>query len=317
MLVLERRRALTLIELIVVVFVVGVLLALLMPAVHSARESARRVHCASQMKGIGIALHQHVATHGAFPAGLGERGLESYLVHLLPYVDQPLYDSLDIASGRNGLVNSADGKAIFHPPPTFRCPSDLPSLGSLALVAASYPANAGENAVKGSGPFVHQPMRPQNITDGLSQTVGVAEWVVGPGTIRVPGWPDRGHRLGSVHGIEHAPQAGGHRQFVRLCDSLPPGRSAALFPGFKGKYWTIGGLGATQYNHELPPNHPSCASTYTSTDVISAGSFHPGGANALSMDGSVRFVKESIDPRVWAAVGSRSGGEVVDGPARD
>ena len=314
----KQRRGLTLIELLVVIFIVGALLALILPAAQQARESARRMHCASQLKGIGVALHQHVSVHGTFPAGDGDRLGESYIVPLLPYMEQQaLYDSLDLAVDSTPLVNSADGQAIDHPPPTFRCPSDPPPDWSLAYSAVSYPANAGRGPVMVSdGPFTHGSLRPGEIGDGLSQTVGITEWVVGSGTIGVPGSRDHADRLGSVHSITPPLEMGQHERFLRLCESLPPDRSKANHPGFKGMRWTMGGGGMTQYNHELPPNRPSCTG-YPWTDAISAGSFHGGGANSLAMDGSVRFVSDSVDRRVWAAVGTRSGGEIVDGEARD
>ena len=71
----------------------------------------------------------------------------------------------------------------------------------------------------------------------------------------------------------------------------------------------------TQYNHSLPPNYPSCA--MVPWNAISAGSFHDNGVNVLLMDGSVRFVKASINPSIWYAIGTRASGEVVSGDTFD
>jgi hypothetical protein len=79
----------------------------------------------------------------------------------------------------------------------------------------------------------------------------------------------------------------------------------------KGLNWIGSGLGYSQYNHALPPNHPSCTIAEVNISALTTGSHHNGGANALSMDGSVHFVKDSTDTRVWSAQGTRSGGEVA------
>ena len=88
---------------------------------------------------------------------------------------------------------------------------------------------------------------------------------------------------------------------------------------FKGEYWTLQDTGrGGPYYHIMPPNQPSCntSAAYGVIDsFIAASSFHPGGVNVLLMDGSVRFIKSSINLSVWNALGTRAGGEVLSADA--
>jgi prepilin-type processing-associated H-X9-DG protein len=307
----------TLIEVLVVITVVGLLMALLMSAVQAAREGARRADCASRMRNIGLALHQHVEARGTLPGGYGPPFDASYLFQILPYLEQQaLYNAFNLTRAVECNENSS-----FIPlrVSTFTCPSDSQRSTIAAREVANYAGNAGSNALTGEGVFIGRPLALREVRDGLSQTVGVTEWVVGPGnvdfdreTARIMGTP---HRLGTVYMIQQPIGPGDRDKFVRICTALSPDEVQPGYPGHKSGFWTTGGAGSTQYNHTLPPNRPSCTGPMSMFMAYTAASFHGGGANALMLDGGVRFVKESVDPRVWSAVGSRSGGEVVGGDA--
>ena len=205
-----RRHGLTLIEMLVVIAVVGLLASLLIPAVQGARESARRAQCLNNLRQIGIALQQHAETHGMYPSGQNMMMgpvRASYLVPLLPYLEQ------------GGLFNAINfdfvpptGVAFKDPNDTIYeanlsvllCPSDADwrSLGPWELICymkpTNYAANAGNAGSSGDGVFISQALAPRDLTDGLSQTVGVAEWIIGKGseyTIN-EGRHLRGDRLG-------------------------------------------------------------------------------------------------------------------------
>ena len=88
---------------------------------------------------------------------------------------------------------------------------------------------------------------------------------------------------------------------------------------YKGEYWTLQDTGrGGPYYHVMPPNRSGCATSANFGNVdsfIAPGSFHPGGANVVYMDGSVKFIKNSVALNVWVALGSRAGGEVITGDA--
>jgi prepilin-type processing-associated H-X9-DG protein len=130
----------------------------------------------------------------------------------------------------------------------------------------------------------------------------VAEWIVGKGDLT------RADRLGSLYpglGIAFNRETGDQRLFTRLCDESVTERSRPMNVPFKGMFWLIGRPFGTLYNHGIAPNHPSC------NPAIAAGSFHDHGVNVLFLDGRVQFVKDSIDPNVWYALGTRAGDENV------
>jgi prepilin-type processing-associated H-X9-DG protein len=141
----------------------------------------------------------------------------------------------------------------------------------------------------------------------MGGTVGVSEWIVGTGDLT------HGDRLGAVYAIDGSIGRDDKRAFARLCDAIVPGVTTQLSSlGFKGGFWLDSGRGHSRYNHELPPNYPSCSGYWLG---ITAGSHHDHGVNVLFLDGRVQFVKDSIDPEVWYAVGTRAGGEIVAGDA--
>lgn len=302
------RSAFTLIEMLVVLFIVSILIMLILPAVQAARESARRLRCVSNMHNIGLALHQHLNAHGTFPAGNDwPPASSSYIVQLLPYLEQQaLYDSLNLTDHVLGNANLTAMRLI---PETFLCPSDSRRATIYSAASTNYAGNSGWNAIRGEGVFIGQQLEPKEIDDGLANTVGVSEWIVGSGH------PGREHRLGSVWQITTYIAQDDRDAFTQICGMLTPGQVQPSLASFKGEPWFQGALGSSLYNHVLVPNRPSCVAIKEKMQGFTAGSYHPGGAQVLVMDGSVHFVKETIDSRVWAALGSRSGGEVVSADA--
>jgi len=127
------RRGFTLIELLVVIAIIGVLIALLLPAVQAAREAARRAQCINNLKQLGLGLHNYHDSVGAVPMGFaGGGGWEQWtpVIMLLPYIEQkPLFDSINftgnIGSGYTGGLNSTAIKSTVS---VYQCPSDTDRL---------------------------------------------------------------------------------------------------------------------------------------------------------------------------------------------
>jgi prepilin-type N-terminal cleavage/methylation domain-containing protein/prepilin-type processing-associated H-X9-DG protein len=307
----DRGQGFTLIEILVVIAVIGMLVALLVPAVQQAREAARRAQCAANLRTIGQAIHQHVEARGSFPGGYGKPFDAAYLTQILPYLEQEtFYNSINTTDAvASSLDTNANVTAMLTSVSVFMCPSDTDRSTFFSRVAPNYAGNAGSHAIVGDGVLIGRSLGPRDIPDGLSQTVVASEWIIGPGHT-----PAHEYRLGSTYLISRSIAVGDIATFARLCEAAPQGAQPTQ-PGFRGMLWLTGGMGRTQYNHYLPPNRPSCLAG--GIEASTSGSLHGGGANSLRLDGSVRFVKETIEPRVWLAVGTRAGGEVINGDALD
>jgi len=372
----------TLIELLVVIAIIGVLIALLLPAVQQAREAARRTQCSNHMKQIGVALHNYLDTYKVFPsagsywrceASNGVGGGFSVFGFLLPYMERSdLWNLLNTqqqghANGCSSpLKNDTVGRRKVS---MFLCPSDEafnPAVSGSGIQDwgdSSYCANngwprqatgyAGERSghtttdwPAGNGfigvhpsyvaPWIgldeafwlsqgaHRPFgwttSPKNITDGLSKTAAFSERLIQPGINTAD---ERRMIFGFGDGVTPLTL----ENFVTQCMTtgfvLPAqGASPAIDPS-----GALGGAWLSQfaecgniYQHALTPNKRHCRYSpstqlqtvyaYIGTNIaITAGSNHPGGVNVLFGDGSVTFVSNSVDQKVWWGIGSRDKGD--------
>ncbi len=305
------RRALTLLELIVVLSIIAVLLALLFPAIQYARESARRATCVSNLKQIMTALQCYEGTNRCFPPS---PSWGSYGVHsaILPYIEmQPVYDLID----PNVMVDQAGPEIRGQRIEIYICPSD----GSSGTFPHAAPTNYAGNGGSGVQIFGYNglfrpiespwkkyesgPVRAAEVSDGLSNTAAFAEILVGDNSQ---------HRL-RTNWKTHTPLTAPSEleDFANAC------RSGAYVPGFpngnytrRGRVWADGNLSRTLYNHILPPNCPSCTNAGdVQHGAYTAASAHSRGVQVAYADGHVVFVSEFIDVAVWRSAGSRNGNE--------
>jgi prepilin-type N-terminal cleavage/methylation domain-containing protein/prepilin-type processing-associated H-X9-DG protein len=346
----HKSSAFTLIELLVVIAIISVLIALLLPAVQSAREAARRSSCINNLKQIGLALHNYMSVHGVLPPGrinshiAGSGNCWGAYAQILPQLEQQVVFSSfnfnlppDTDPTTTLAAANVTGAVMFIG--AFLCPSDTAPV--LELVSNGYYGTHNYPVSVGSGysvvpapasPLVDIPngvlfensrVGPADILDGMSATVAISE------TIRsIPGNtfaqdPLGGFVITGDNGTTGPPIVS-DADYMRKClTSSPPG-----FQATRGVKWHYGAPGHSMYNHRRAPNDTryDCRGGLPHSNRkdplwsqlslnITARSRHPGGVNALLCDGHVQFVKNSINVGVWQALGSRNGGEVISADA--
>jgi prepilin-type N-terminal cleavage/methylation domain-containing protein/prepilin-type processing-associated H-X9-DG protein len=333
----RRKPGFTLIELLVVIAIIGVLIALLLPAVQQAREAARRIQCTNNLKQLGLALHNYVDSKGVPPFGQGPEPRDAWhgwssLAMLLPYLEQTsAYNAInfDIAGGSSPDTpqNTTAQRLRLT---GFLCPSDndrLTAPGGHNSYCGSGGSDPNMNlatcsglfgGMHGAGPYVPTTVGLNTVTDGLSHTAAFSERVKGIGLYNSDQGPDSLKPPGSVFRI---PSFGGNPpndpQFALFqCSAVNPGGAmTALSNHYSvGSFWHIGTTYGARYNHVMPPNAISCSGPNTDNyGAHTASSRHPGVVNVAFADGSVRTVKQTVSVLVWRALGTRAGGEVVSG----
>jgi prepilin-type N-terminal cleavage/methylation domain-containing protein/prepilin-type processing-associated H-X9-DG protein len=303
------RSGFTMIELLAVVAVIGVLAALLLPAVQMAREGARRAQCINNLRQFGLALNNYESALGVLPPG-GTAIRHSYLAMLLPFLEQkPVFDAINFADVPVTSNASASATSLT----LFLCPSDGLHDGSGGWT--NYAGNVGNGlgTYGVNGAFVLAPDRAValglcSFLDGTSSTAAVSERLLGPlrPDARVP---RRSVAQLSDGGGEPLPAD----VFLVRCHNL----NLASIPldqiaNDQGRSWLSARPEDTLYDHVLSINDNSCTNgTFSFDGASTASSFHPGGANVLFVDGHARFLKETISLETWHALGSRNGSEVV------
>ena len=300
----EVRRGVTLVELLVVMAIVGVLFALVLPAVMAAREAARRVGCTNHLKQLGVAIQGHVTATGYMPHP--SEGFFSAHARLLPYL------------GENAIANSIDyGTSYgFNDPEIFKvgipgllCPSDTGEGRGGGWTNYAINMGTGRWTVPYDGAFLAKTAMCE-FTDGTSQTVAMSEWVLANPDGTSANFGGRTLRILGDYGIDQ------WEEFASKCEALDPftsveGKALVL----KGLYWGEVGFSKTMYNHMLTPNKSSCDRRGgRSLAAWTAGSRHPGGVMSLYTDGHAQFVRSSVAKATWRALATRNGGEMIESP---
>ena len=285
----QRTTGFTIVELLVAISVIGLLIALLLPAVQSSREAARRSQCASQLRQIGLAFHNYEATHRCVPHNDSLR--RSFLVSILPQLDQQaLLNQFDQVYQRRGLED--------HRIALYECPSD-PDIDAYPI-RTSYLGNFGHSFLRHgfNGVFGNRfgSLALSEITDGLSNTAIVSE------SIGHSSWKSRMYKT-----PVHYPDPSQLELMIVDCRAAANARTSWLYT--VGSNWTEPLMGCL-YTHTLYPNDVSCTNEWNNMEgILSPGSQHPGGVNLLFADGHLQFVPSEIDLFVWRGLGDRHGGE--------
>ncbi|QDS96694.1 hypothetical protein FF011L_55060 [Roseimaritima multifibrata] len=333
----NRRRAFTLVELLVVIAIIGVLVGLLLPAVQAAREAARRMQCSNNIRQLGLACHNYESTFRRLPPSVvidlypgTTANNQAWGVHgrILPFIEQGnLSDLVDLSLGWD-FQPSISGVKV----PTFACPSDPksdvvrdPGSGRPLLYPTTYGFNYGRWFVfspqtKQGGDGLFYPnsyLGFQACTDGTSHTMLVGEvkaWTPyqrngGPATLTMPNNQAEAEAMvasgGQFKNTGHTEWPDGRVHHTGVTVTLPPNSEChfndgtTLYPETDYNSWQEGKDGTS--------GSPSYA-------IITSRSFHPSSVNIGMLDGSVRTIAETIDLQTWRAVGTRSGGEVVNLP---
>ena len=336
----QRRQAFTLVELLVVIAIIGILIALLLPAVQAAREAARRSQCTNHLKQVGLALQNYHSTHNRLPAlHGGTSGINSpdqHVYHnnnqlsgwigLLPFMEQvPLWEQIKAGGTYGSTTYNPFGPGAWYtnyPPfqqqvPGLRCPSDPAQrtnptgeqgISNYAFCVGDTIQNNQNNNNRGI--FAAQRYtRFADITDGLSNTIAVAERAASR-------YPINGTADTSVRGGTALSTGDTIHSDPTVCLATASGGqgkyTVASLTNITGRYWADGRPAALGITTVLPPNSPSCLHNSNNWEwgVFSATSYHPGGANAVMADGSVHFFSETINTGNLAIVQPASGASV-------
>lgn len=293
----HKPRGFSLVELLVVIAIIGILVALLLPAVQAAREAARRVQCANNLKQMGIALHHYHDARKVFPSGMSWPNRMFWSGQLLPALElTPLHDSLDVNKPWD-IPPNATALAVYLP--VFRCPSsiaprEIAAAGIAQRVPCDYTACTSGLIARESGPdpivgrdnsdgmfFVNSGLAMRDALDGTSHTIAIGEVTF---SYQPSGIDNYGLQQFLDHWYIGTPEGFGNEISESMGSTACPinaGRDPGIFVDEK----------------EL------CYSSH-----------HPGGVQATFVDGHVGFCAESIDRRVWSALGTRANGEVADVP---
>ncbi|WP_422928422.1 DUF1559 domain-containing protein [Singulisphaera sp. PoT] len=335
---MKSRRAFTLIELLVVIAIIAVLIALLLPAVQAAREAARRSQCLNNLKQFGLAIHNYHQAMNTLPFGDLTYSWADFSSNtlLLPYLEQGnLYNSINFAYQLAPAFPGcpANTTVQYSNVSVMSCPSDgIDRLTSASGHSNYVPSNGADPNIYSptmspwAGPFPVVSIGSQgldlrhvvgfnSIVDGLSQTAAYSEKVKGIGNILVAQPTDTLKPISAYYQGQQS-WATSPQVYWQNCNSGGPSLGLAVMGQFmpSGCVWFSGHPSSTYYTHVMPPNTWSCefdTNGFQPNGALTASSRHSGGVNMLMCDGSVKFIKSSISPQTWWALGSMAGGEVV------
>jgi prepilin-type N-terminal cleavage/methylation domain-containing protein len=333
------RRGVTLIELLVVIALIGILVALLLPAVQAAREAGRRASCQNNLRQIALAVQNYETAKGLYPPSAlfapGSAILtnnQSWSIHgrILPYIEH------EAAFVLVNLNEAWDAQANTGVPTSriasYLCPSEVhdtirvDSNGRPLIYPHTYGFNFGTWKVwdpvtntGGDGSFfVNSRLRPAHFTDGLSRTLCAAEVKAFTSYFRntrdpvpaPPGAPDDIAAYAAGAQFKLGPQTNDNTGHTEWCDGRVhhSGFTTVFAPNTHVPYVHTDGR---SYDVDFNSRQEGTSAGQTTYAAVTSRSYHPHGINVAVLDGSVHFVREEISLMIWRAGGTRAGGEMA------
>jgi prepilin-type N-terminal cleavage/methylation domain-containing protein/prepilin-type processing-associated H-X9-DG protein len=329
----------TLVELLVVIAIIGILVALLLPAIQAAREAARRNGCVNNLKQLTLALSNHEAIARKYPASFdispGEtlttnNGAWSIQARLLPFLEEgSAFAQIDFELPWDAPENRTSGVPTLRVP-IYMCLSEVNDVvrtknGDAWVYPHNYGGNFGrwlvfdpqDSSSTGDGVFyVNSNLRAAQVTDGLSNTLAFAEVKAFTSYIRNtedpgPAIPNEANHLPTTGELKLGPDTNSNTGHTEWPDGRVhhSGFTSVFTPNTTVPFEHDGQIYDIDVNSQKEGNSAS-QPTYA---AITSRSYHPGGVNAAMLDGSVHFVDDDIELVVWRAASTRSGGEIMSG----
>lgn len=341
----SRRVGFTLVELLVVIAIIGILIALLLPAVQAAREAARRSQCMSNVKQVALAVANYANTTKVFPpfncgTANGNGHEISWRMLITPQMEQPqVYNMMNWLKDPSPTANYP---AYAVEIAAYQCPSDIQPPIARNQGRASYRACIGTTVINNAQLYTYAPMNGifqimtpnvrgiqyKDILDGTSHTLLIGEMAQAPrgllsmeviGNImsHVPQKTMGAFSQGDYNMVAYQACLNTAKNGVYVTGStcpiksVPPGKDC-----YPGNRWEDGRPYYSCFTTVIPPNGPSCTDSVAYSNdgngIFTPSSRHPNGAQFAFADGSGRFMSQDVDIIIWQSLGTKAGGEAID-----